>query len=119
MTDQTGAAVVGAGIVFQSDSKTTTAYTAEKGAITVRLPSGDYVVTATAPGFRKTRILDFRVQAPSPAKLDVTLLVEFIVDYIDSVIVEIPLVTTKLPDTLLPEKALGCAKGRCSKCKKP
>lgn len=102
--DADGAVVPGVEMTFESSSgaiKIKT-YTNEAGESRVKLPSDQYVVMATQAAFTTAKVLGFRVQAPTPASLNISLRVRQRI-FIDPCCLEIPLQASELPDTLLQE----------------
>src|ERR1700723_265716 len=71
--DPSGAVIPGSEVAFNTDSKTIVAQTGRNGSVTVTLPTGRYVVTATHLGFLKNEVSNFQVTAPEPNELRVIL----------------------------------------------
>lgn len=73
VTDETGAVIPKAEVVFESGTREVRTQTDASGAANVELESGTYVVTANARGFAETLVPEFLVQAPGPTVLKLTL----------------------------------------------
>jgi uncharacterized membrane protein len=71
--DPTGAAVPECEVVFTSDSKQVVSHTGADGSVTVAVPSGTYAIRTTQVGFLKSETLNFKISAPSPRELRITL----------------------------------------------
>lgn len=76
VVDQGGAVIADSEVAFKSDARTIVGHTGGDGPTMVKLPSGQYVVTASRPGFLKNVVLDFLVAAPAPSELKVVLKVD-------------------------------------------
>jgi carboxypeptidase family protein len=79
--DETGAVIPDSEIVFRSDYKPIVSHTGSDGAVTIRLPSGTYTVTASKAGFVRSKILDVQVITPTPQSLRVVLKVDQTASY--------------------------------------
>ncbi len=73
VTDGTGAVIATAEVTFKDDSGTITTKTDRSGRFRLTLRSGSYVATVSVFGFKVTKFVDFRVQAPTPASLNAVL----------------------------------------------
>lgn len=104
VTDETGAVITKAEVVFQLGTHEVRAYTDASGVANVKLESGTFVVTANARGFAEEKVPEFLVQAPEPTVLKLTLKVGHECDDCgggppDGELVEIE--TAQLPEMLL------------------
>ena len=80
VVDTMGAAIPDCEVAFKSDSARIVAHTREdRNLVTVRLPTGRYVVTTTPKNlaFFKGEISDFQVVAPVPNEITVVLKPDF------------------------------------------
>lgn len=81
VVDTMGAAIPHCEVVFKSDSARIVANTGQdRNLVTVRVPTGQYVVTATpkTPGFFKGEISDFQVVAPVSNEITLVLKPNFL-----------------------------------------
>jgi hypothetical protein len=81
VVDENGVRIGDCEVVFKSDSKTVVSHTdvshKDTGTVTVTLPSGRYLVTASHDGFLKKEVADFEVAAPAPSELKVVLSLDY------------------------------------------
>lgn len=101
VTDETGAVIPNAEVVFRSATHEITTHTDSNGATNVKLQSGTYVVTAKMQGFAEKKVPEFLVQAPEPAVLKLALSVGGCDDCGDGVFSPIEIEPVKLPEMLL------------------
>ncbi len=73
VTDKDGADVPHAEVIFSQGSETVRAYTTKNGFFHVKLRSGHYSVIVSAVGLKSTKVVNFRVEAPGSAVLNVVL----------------------------------------------
>jgi Carboxypeptidase regulatory-like domain len=73
VVDESGARIGDCDVVFKSDSKTLVSHTDTAGTVTVTLPSGRYLLTASHNGFLKKEVADFEVAGPALSELKVVL----------------------------------------------
>jgi hypothetical protein len=77
VVDQIGALIDDCEVVFKSDSERIVAHPGQdRWWIRVRLPSGQYAVTASKAGFLKNEVPDFQVVAPEAKELKIVLNVD-------------------------------------------
>ena len=75
VTDSTGRRISGAEVTITALSSGVTLHerTNDKGQAVVKLPKDEYSITATAPGFKWTKVAKVGVQPPEPIHLSLEL----------------------------------------------
>jgi len=73
VADQTGAVIPQSEVVFKGELGTIVSHTGMDGSVTVQLRTGTYLVTITRSGFVTAKLVDFQINAPTPAAFRVNL----------------------------------------------
>jgi hypothetical protein len=76
VADAAGALIPQSEVVFKGESGTIVAHTSMDGSVTVELRTGRYAVTIAKPGFVRAKLVDFRIDAPTPTAFRVVLQVD-------------------------------------------
>jgi hypothetical protein len=76
VADETGAVIPQSEVVFKGELGAIVSHTSMDGSITVELRTGGYTVTITKSGFVTAKLVDFQINAPTPAAFRVVLKVD-------------------------------------------
>ena len=106
VADESGAVIPQSVVRFEGKLGTTAYLTGMDGSITAERPTGKYAVTITHAGFVTAKLLDFQVNAPTPAEFRVVLRVDHtpIVDSLPSdggISDRVPTTTSDRPDAII------------------
>jgi hypothetical protein len=73
VADATGAVIPQSQVEFKGESGTIVAQTGMDGVVAVQLRTGKYAVTIARTGFKTEKLVDFQVEAPTPAVFRIVL----------------------------------------------
>ena len=102
VADETGGVIPQSEVVFKGEQGAIVSHTRMDGSVTVELRTGGYGVTITKSGFVTAKLVDFQINAPTPAAFRIVLHVDHTPT--DGGIFDgVPTITSELPSVISSE----------------